>query len=506
MASRATSFPRAKSAAAALALAALLTSARPVRADDARMPIAPLHEDVLSLPGDPLRPVALQVTLFTPPGPGPFPLAVMNHGATNASASNRGERYRFTAAAWYFLSRGYAVALPMMRGFAGSGGRLPQAGCDLAAVAETDARDIRAVTEALARRPDIDGSRIVVAGQSFGAWNTLGVGTSPPPGTRGLISFNAALRSSDCQNQDGSMIAAAGQMGARTWLPSLWFYGDNDSIMPVSTWRAIYDKYRSSGGKAELVAFGFYGNDSHQLLSDPDSLPFWSKKVDAFLSRIGMPATVVHAEYLPHPAPPASHWAAISDVRAVPFLNDAGRTLFRKFLQQPWPRAFVLAPSGSASQFSGGYDPLGRALLACARFSPECRAYAVNDQVVWTGPRHPEASSGTPVRVVAKMVRMNSATSLGAFYAVNPDCSSRGLPTVVIAMRPAHGAASVERHDGQPNFPASSPYAVCNANTVPATGVTYTPANGYSGPDTLTLDETTPDGKRLVIRIDLSVS
>lgn len=46
----------------------------------------------------------------------------MNQGATKASATNRGERYHFTISAYYFLSRGYAVALPMMRGFAGLGG------------------------------------------------------------------------------------------------------------------------------------------------------------------------------------------------------------------------------------------------------------------------------------------------------------------------------------------------------------------------------------------------
>ena len=58
------------------------------------MPPAPLNEKVLSLPGDPQRPVTLQVTLFTPPGSGPFPLAVVNHGATGVNVHNRGTRYR----------------------------------------------------------------------------------------------------------------------------------------------------------------------------------------------------------------------------------------------------------------------------------------------------------------------------------------------------------------------------------------------------------------------------
>ncbi len=464
-----------------------------------------MHEEVLGLAGDPSRPVTLQVTLFTPSGPGPFPLALVNHGATNVSAANRGERYRFTVLAYYFLSRGYAVAMPMMRGFAGSGGMIPHAGCDLAAVADADARDIRAVAEALARRPGIDASRTVVAGQSFGAWNTLGVGASPPAGARALVSFNAAIRTSDCQAQDSSMAAAAGQLAARTVLPSLWFYGDNDTVMPIATWRAVYDRYKAGSARAELVAFGPYGSDSHQLLSDPGSLPFWAPKLDAFLARAGLPSGATHPEYLPHQAPLATRWAPLQDVRAVPLLNDDGRTLYQKFLGAPRPRAFVISPNGSAGQFSGGYDPLGRALLACGRSGGGCRPYAVNDDVVWSGPHQGEGQGTGPVRVVAKTVRMGAITPLGAFYSVNPDCSSRGLPRVVIMERPTHGVATVARQDERASFPAASPYAACNASVVPAMGVTYAPVPGYSGTDALVIDETAPDGRHQVIRLELRV-
>src|SRR6202000_3176339 len=53
------------------------------RAEDdlMKMPTAPMHEQVIRLAGDPARPVTLEATLFEPPGTGPFPLMVMNHGA-----------------------------------------------------------------------------------------------------------------------------------------------------------------------------------------------------------------------------------------------------------------------------------------------------------------------------------------------------------------------------------------------------------------------------------------
>jgi dienelactone hydrolase len=475
----------------------------PIAANDTRLPAAPLNEEVHHLTGDPDRPVTLEVTLFKPDGPGPFPLAVMNHGATNASDTNRGERYRFTVSAYYFLSRGYAVALPMMRGFAGSGGRLFRDRCNLAEVAETNSRDISAVIADLARRPDIDGTRIVVAGQSFGGWNTLGVGTAPPPGVRGLVAFNPALRSSDCQTQDSSMAAAAAQLGARTRLASLWFFGDNDTVMPVPTWRAMFEAYTRAGGRAELVDVGPYKNDSHQFLSFPESLPLWAPKVDAFLQRIGLPASVVFPDYLPHPAPPATNWAALSDAAAVPYLGDRGRAIYQRFLNAPLPRAFVISPNGLGSDASGGYDPLGRALRACGQHSEGCRAYAVNDAVVWRGADNTEPLAP---RLVTRAVMRDSSTSLGTFLSIKPDCSLRGLPQVAIAEKPSHGTAYVAAREQYPAFPANSPYAACNATRVRAVGVTYTPAPGYAGDDVLTIEETDADGRRHLFRITLNVS
>jgi dienelactone hydrolase len=363
-----------------------IDSPPPSTTNDPHLPLAPYHESVLMLDGDPARPVALEVTLLTPYGPGPFPLAVINHGATKTSANNRGERYRLTLAAFYFLSRGYAVALPMMRGFAESGGDLVEEGCDLAQIAALNGRDISAVTKAISQQQDIDRTRIVVAGQSFGAWNTLGLGIAPPPGVHGMISFNATMRPSDCHDQDRSLVAAAGKLGARASVPSLWFYGDNDTLMPVAVWRDVFNQYTRSGGKADLVDVGQFKDDSHQLLSHNDSIPLWAPKIDAFLERIGMPSAPLYPDFLPHPAPLATHWAQLSDTSAIPFLHVKGLAAYQAFMGAPKPRAFAIASNGSFGVSGGGYDPIGRALLGCAKYAVGCKLYAVDDNVVWSPP------------------------------------------------------------------------------------------------------------------------
>jgi len=462
------------------------------------VPPAPLNEKVLRLPGDPDRPVMLEVTLYTPPGAGPFPLAVLNHGATNAGKNNRGTRYRYTFNAFYFLSRGYAVALPMARGFAGSGGDIVHDGCDLELVGQENARDIKGVIDALRQQPGIDGQRIVVAGQSFGGWTSMALGTMDIPGLRGWIGFSPALRTSDCQWQDQAMISNARRLGADAKYPSLWFYGDNDTVMPLATWHGVFGAYSAASKKAELVSVGAFMTDSHQLLSFPEGLPIWTPRADSFLSRIGLPSAAKFTAYLPLPTPPASHFAAIEDVSAVPGMNDRGRDAYRRFLTRPFPRVFAMAPGGAVSTADGGFDPLGRALANCAKLNVVCAPYAIDGQVVWTG-------GGDAPRNVARTVAAGQTATLNFAFAVNPDCSSRGLAKVWVSQDPQHGATQVVTRDGHPSFPAGNPFAQCNAATVPGVAVTYTPSPGFTGSDTLVFEETDVGGRHRAFRIALTV-
>ena len=90
------------------------------------------------------------------------------------------------------------------------------------------------------------------------------------------------------------------------------------------------------------------------------------------------------------PAPPASlpasRFAALDDVTAVPWVNATSRAAYARFLTQPLPRAFVVAPGGQSASALGGYDPLARALALCTQHNLTCRPYAVNDTVVWSKP------------------------------------------------------------------------------------------------------------------------
>ncbi len=363
-----------------------VASAQSNRGDDGTMPDAPMHEQIIKIPTNDQRPVMLQATVFTPSGKGPFPLLVMNHGADGDIPTRQQPRYSKTFSAYYFLSRGYAVVLPMMRGYAGSEGEPDYRSCDFVKFGIKNAIDIQAVIQYMAAQPNIDGSNVVVAGQSFGGWNTLAVGTLNMPNVKGLINYSGGLGASACPNSIDDMVDAAGYYGARTKTPSIWFYGSNDKIFSESTWRAAYRRYTLMGGSAELVAYGNFMDNAHNLLGYPEGLAIWADKVDAYLAKVGMPHQLRYPEYLPIARPPATRFADLNDVNAVPYLREEGRQHYREFLKKPFPRVLVISDSGGLSISSGGFDPLGMALKNCQKQGMNCGVYAIDNDVVWVPP------------------------------------------------------------------------------------------------------------------------
>jgi dienelactone hydrolase len=395
----------------AAVLFSLAAAAAPAAgSDDSMRPPAPLNEQAVTVSGDRQRPIELEATIFTPPGAGPFPLVIMNHGAAGTTRPDLEPRYRYTFSAFYFLSRGYAVVLPMMRGYAGSRGHQDLNGCNQEAVGLANARDIRGVIEAVSTLPNIDGKRVVVAGQSFGGWNTLAFGTLHDPNVKGLINFSGGAVIGKCSDTPGALARAAQHYGEKTGIPSIWFYGDNDSKFPPAVWRDMFTRYNAAGGHAELVAVGNFMTDSHAMIGYPESLGIWTPKVDAFLEKIGLPGKEIFPEYLPTAFPPPSHYAAIGDVDAIPYISDKGRQEYRKFLAAPMPRVFVISPSGTSGAFNGGFDPVVRAKDSCAKLAQNCQIYAVDNLVTWTRPTPaPPPTKFAPLDDAAALPYLNDA-------------------------------------------------------------------------------------------------
>jgi dienelactone hydrolase len=342
-------------------------------------------EEVIKLQGDPEDPAELVVTVYTPKNlPGPYPVAVINHGSSGDKVVNA-ERAGIRLPGMYFLSRGYAVVVPMMRGYGGSEGRSRGSACNFVERGLFNAKDIMHVIDQLKSRPYLDTDRVVVGGQSYGGWNALSVGMLNPSNVKGIFNVAGGIGNGSCKTWRMTMPFSAQIMGARTQLPSIWFYGDNDSTIPRSIWEEMHSRYAAAQASpsAELVAFGTFFKDGHFIQNYPEGMDILFPNFDRFLMRIGMPSANLLPAILPQPFPKATGYADINDLTAVPFLNDGARLKYQRFLEMDWPRVFVLNAEGTATAVRGGIDPIGVAMRQCAQTSSTCRLYAVDDRVVW---------------------------------------------------------------------------------------------------------------------------
>lgn len=355
------------------------------------VPVDPLlNEIVVSVKNGRLLPVNLETTLFRPPGDGPFPVVVINHG--KASGNNRLQaRERAVPAVREFLQRGYAVVVPMRQGFSNSGGRAVGEGCNIAGNGDAQADDLRAVVACLAQQAWADATRMVMMGQSHGGLTTLAYARDPNPGFRLFVNFAGGLKWTDggCQWQL-ALVDAFGRYGAATRVPSLWFYGANDSFFPPAVITPAHAAYVAAGGQAELVAFPAFGADAHGMFASARGLPLWWPQVEAKLASQGLPTQIVYPQFAAPPpirTPAPTLFAEVGDATKVPHVRDTGREGYRVFLSKPAPRAFAIAATGSWAWAHGGADPARRALDQCARSAKTpCQLYAVDGDVVWSAP------------------------------------------------------------------------------------------------------------------------
>jgi dienelactone hydrolase len=342
-----------------------------------------MNEHIVRIPVDAAGTITLEATIYKPDGDGPFPLVVFNHGKIEGDPRVQ-PRSRPLSFAREFVRRGYVVVAPNREGFADSGGSYRQEGCDVAKNGVAQADDVKATIAYMSSKSYVDASHIVVAGTSHGGLTTIAYGMSAAQGVRGLINFSGGLRQDACTGWQDNLTHAFEQYGEAVHVPSLWIYGDNDSVWSPNLTKRMYAGYVEHGAPARMVDFGDYKNDAHRLVVDRDGVRIWWPTVEAFLERIGMPTRVQYEVQGPA-TPQPSGYASIDAISAVPYLDAAGRAAYRTFLSQYPTRAFAVSSTGAWSWAEGGDNPMSVALANCRKESGNapCRLYAVDDQVVW---------------------------------------------------------------------------------------------------------------------------
>ncbi|RME99349.1 MAG: alpha/beta fold hydrolase [Bacteroidetes bacterium] len=244
---------------------------------------------------------ALASTVYYPEGAGPFPLVILNHG-TPASRAKRAEMGRWVQPVPInaLIERGFAVMVPIRRGFGATGGEY------VAGIGSCDdpdfyfgslnaGEDIVAAINYARTLPTIDGDRILLMGHSAGGIASLAAASLNPAGVRAVVNFSGGRGSGRSNSQYGvpcypeRMAEAIKTYAENIKVPVLWYYVENDSFFGPTIVRTWFEAFKEGGGIGKLVVDPPYGNEGHFALTENGSDKHWGPVLDRFLKEYEFP-------------------------------------------------------------------------------------------------------------------------------------------------------------------------------------------------------------------------
>ena len=240
--------------------------------------------------------------VYTPAGPGPFPVVVYSHGrSADRSETDLPDPRGFVR---YWVRRGFVVVAPIRPGYGRTGGEDREDsgvlydifgncwGHPQFARAAAAARVAIAATVAWVRsQPWAERDRILLMGTSMGGLASVATAAANIEGVIGSVNFaggtggnGEAAPEHSCGSPDMERLMA--QYGASTHVPSLWLYATNDSFWGTQRPRAWFQAFAAGGSDAQFVMTDPVPHaDGHQLLGFGSRL--WMPPVDRFLDALG---------------------------------------------------------------------------------------------------------------------------------------------------------------------------------------------------------------------------
>ena len=239
------------------------------------------------------QPGVLEAVLYRPDGHGPWPLAMINHGAPRLVEDAPRMRPGFDDMARLLVAHGYAVVVPMRRGYGRSSGPRTEGyrSCedpDFAKSARAIADDIRDVVAHMKTQPSVRADRVLLLGYSAGGFGALAAASGNPDWLIGVVNFAGGRGSlGDYRNcAPDRLVALMGAFGHTTRAPTLWIYSANDTAFGPDLARAMYDAFVAGGApRAEFVQAPAWGDEGHYMVFYAPEI--WKPIVERFLSTLG---------------------------------------------------------------------------------------------------------------------------------------------------------------------------------------------------------------------------
>jgi dipeptidyl aminopeptidase/acylaminoacyl peptidase len=247
---------------------------------------------------------SIPVFLFLPEGDGPFPVVVTVHGGPE-SQWQPWYSSGFGALTQYLVGCGYAVAAPNVRGSTGYGKRFEH--LDDVEKRLDSVEDLASLHSWLSARPEIDGSRAVVYGRSYGGYMVLAALAFQPElwaagiefvGISNLRTFlenTSVWRRAAREREYGPLSDPELLERLSPWsrldaikAPLFIEHGRNDPRVPVSESEAIHEELVRRGVRCELVIYEDEGHMVEKLTNRVDVF----ERATAFLDEVLEPAEV----------------------------------------------------------------------------------------------------------------------------------------------------------------------------------------------------------------------
>ena len=223
----------------------------------------------------------------------------MSHGnPPKASDRHKIQRYRIVPQIREFIKRGFAVIVPIRRGYGATGGDFAEDYGKCSNPFYTDAgleaaKDIVATITFAAKIPYIKSNKILLVGQSAGGFASLAAASVNPPGMIGVVNF-AGGRGGRPDTNPGepcvpSRMATTIETYAKTIkVPVLWHYAENDKYIGPQYAKEWFAAFQKAGARGRLVIQPPFGKDGHRIFTSKDGISIWTKEFDNFIKEIGI--------------------------------------------------------------------------------------------------------------------------------------------------------------------------------------------------------------------------
>ena len=237
----------------------------------------------------------VQTWVVRPKGDAPAPTVLWIHGGP---VGMFGDGWHWRWCPHVLVAQGYAIALPNARGSTGFGTEFVD-GIWNNAWGGACFEDLMRATDALEKRPGIDGKRIAAMGGSFGGYmcNFIGGQTTR---YKALVTHASIFHlEAMCGASDYGPYFAI-EMGTTSWkdreafekhsphrfvskwkTPTLVLHGEKDYRVPISEALILFDALQEHGVESELVVFP---DENHWVLK-PRNIEAWYGHVLRFLGK-----------------------------------------------------------------------------------------------------------------------------------------------------------------------------------------------------------------------------